>query len=49
MLPAAFALYSRTPRNEPRDVGEYFEIPAIAITEMEQKTEENKWKAKKEL
>ena len=49
MLPAAYALYSRTPWLEPSDVGEYFEIPAIAITEMEQKTEENKWKAKKEL
>ena len=30
-------------------LGEYFEIPAHAITETEQKTEENKWKAEKDL
>ena len=49
MLPAAFTLSSRTSWSKPRDVGEHFEILAIAITEMEEKTEENEWKAKKEL
>jgi len=46
MVPAAFALYSQTPSMEPCNIGEYFEIPAITITEMEQKTEENKWEVK---
>ena len=49
MAVAAFALYTRTPWRDPDDVGEYFEIPAHAITETEQKTEENKWKAEKDL
>ena len=49
MTSAAFALYSTTPWAEPKDVGEYFEIPVLAITETEQKTEERKWKAEKDL
>ena len=49
MATSAFVLYSTTPWQEPKDVGEYFEIPMLAITETEQKTEERKWKAEKDL
>ena len=49
MAPAAFTLYTRTPWQDPEECGNYFEIPAHAITETEQKTEENKWNHKKEL
>ena len=49
MTAAAFALYSTTPWDDLKDVGEYFEIPVLAITETEQKTEERKWKAEKDL
>ena len=49
MTAAAFALYSTTPWDDPKDVGEYFEIPMLTITETEQKTEERKWKAEKDL
>ena len=37
MTSAVFALYSTTPWEDPKDVGEYFEIPVLAITETEQK------------
>ena len=49
MTSAAFALYSTTPWSDPKDVGEYFEIPVLAITETEQKAEERKWKSEKDL
>ena len=49
MAKAAFTLYSTTPWHDPKDVGEYFEIPMLAITETEQKTEERKWRAEKDL
>ena len=49
MAPAAYALYTRTLWRDPPDVGEYFEIPTIAITDTEQKTTENWWKANKSL
>ena len=49
MAIAAFALYTTTPWQDPQDVGEYFEIPAVAITETEQRSKENKWKAEKDL
>ena len=49
MAPAAYALYTRTLWRDPPDVGEYFEIPTIAITDTEQKTAENRWKANKSL
>ena len=42
MAAAAFALYSTTPWDDPKDVGEYLEIPMLDITETEQKTEERK-------
>ena len=49
MAPAAYALYTRTLWRDPPDVGEYFEIPTVAITDTEQKTAENRWKANKSL
>jgi hypothetical protein len=49
MAPEAFALYSQTGWRDPPDVGEYFQIPSTAITETEQKSEENRWKANKNL
>ena len=49
MPAAAFALFSRKTRANPVDVGEYFTIPTVAITKTEIKTEENKWKANKDL
>ena len=49
MATAVFALHTTTPWQDPKDVGEYFEIPMLAITETEQKTEERKWKAEKDL
>jgi hypothetical protein len=49
MAPEAFALYSQTGWKDPPDVGEYFQIPSTAITETEQKSEENRWKANKNL
>ena len=49
MARATFALYTRTPWRNPPDAGEYFEIPTLAITETEQKTAENRWKANKSL
>ena len=42
MPKAAFGLYSSQPWMEPPDQGEYFEIPAVAITETEQKTGERR-------
>ena len=33
---------------DPEEVDYYYEIPATAITETEQRTEENKWRVKKE-
>ena len=49
MTAAAFALYSTTLWDDPKDAGEYFEILVLAITKTEQKTEERKWKAEKDL
>ena len=49
MAPAAYALYTTKSWRDPPDVGEYFEIPAVAITETEQKTAANRWKAAKAL
>ena len=44
----AFSLFSSKWRRDPEEVGEYYKIPVTPITEMEQQTEENKWKVKKE-
>jgi hypothetical protein len=49
MTPEAYALYSQTEWRNPPDVGEYFQVPTTAITETEQKSEENRWKANKNL
>ena len=42
----AFTLFSSKEWKDPKEVGEYYEIPATAITETEQRTKENKWKFK---
>ena len=44
----AFTLFSSIEWRDPEEVGEYYEIPATATTETEQRTEENKLKVKKE-
>ena len=48
LLKYDFALFSSKEWKYPEEVGEYYKIPAIAITKTEQKTEENKWKVKKD-
>ena len=49
MPKAAFSMYSTKEWQDPPDMGEYFEIPVMAITETEQKTEERRWRAEKDL
>ena len=43
----AYALVSTTPWTVPDQVGEFFQVPIIAITDTDQRTEERKWTAKK--
>ena len=47
LLKEAFALFSNKEWKDPKEVGEYYKIPVTAITETEQKTEENNWKFKR--
>ena len=49
MIPVVSDLYSQTPWTESLNVGTYFEILTVGITDTEEKTEENKWKAVKDL
>jgi hypothetical protein len=47
--PAAFRLFNDTPWEPPPDVGEYFSVPATAITETEQKSALSEWQSQKDL
>ena len=49
MTLSAYALYSTTKWQDPEDVENYFIVTTTAITNTNQKYEERKWKARKNL
>ena len=49
MTQAAYVLYSTTKCQDPVDVGNYFIVTATAITDNDEKSEERKWQARKNL
>ena len=49
MMRAAYALYSTTRSQDPADVESYFIVPTTSIIDTDQKPEERKWEARKNL
>ena len=49
LIQAAYEFYSTTRWKDPVDVGNYFIVPTTAITNTDQKSEERKWQAGKDL
>ena len=49
LMPKDYELYSSTRWQDPEDVGNYFIVPTTAITDTDQKSEERKWQAMKNL